>query len=417
MLREFGGRTCRAAVLSAVIVVALAFGGQLSAAEPFVLETYLDSGKISEGIAAADVALKSEPDAANVRFAQGILQFLQGIERLSQGLYRLGPSRHASQLPFLRLPVAPNTEPEIATYEGLRKLFLQLQADLETVEKTLSLVKGDVKVPVRIGTVLLDLNGDGKADEDERFWKIYARMNMQAEEATEEIAREYVIAFDTADAIWLRGYCHLLLALDEFILAHNWKETFDRTAHLFFARVDTKYSKLFDDDEHDDQFMEPILDLIAFIHLIRFPAEEPARMKSALAHIEQMLDLSGQMFEAVLAETDDDREWIPNPKQTGVIPGVAVTEEMLEGWEEFLVEAKSLFAGKKLIPHWRIRTGEGINLRKVFEEPTPFDLILWIQGTAAVPYLEKGEMTDLETWTRLDRIFRGEFIGFALWFN
>lgn len=416
MLREFGGRTSRVAVLSAVIVVALAFGGQLSAAEPFVLETYLDSGKISEGIAAADVALKSEPDAANVRFAQGILQFLQGIERLSQGLYRLGPSRHASQLPFLRLPVTPNTEPEIATYEGLRKLFLQLQADLETVEKTLSLVKGDVKVPVRIGTVLLDLNGDGKADEDERFWKIYARMNMQAEEATEEIAREYVIAFDTADAIWLRGYCHLLLALDEFILAHNWKETFDRTAHLFFARVDTKYSKLFD-DEHDDQFMEPILDLIAFIHLIRFPAEDPARMKSALAHIEQMLDLSGQMFEAVLAETDDDREWIPNPKQTGVIPGVAVTEEMLEGWEEFLVEAKSLFAGKKLIPHWRIRTGEGINLRKVFEEPTPFDLILWIQGTAAVPYLEKGEMTDLETWTRLDRIFRGEFIGFALWFN
>jgi hypothetical protein len=26
-----------------------------------------------------------------------------------------------------------------------------------------------------------------------------------------------------------------------------------------------------------------------------------------------------------LAETDDDHEWIPNPKQTGAIPGVTVT--------------------------------------------------------------------------------------------
>jgi hypothetical protein len=145
--------------------------------------------------------------------------------------------------------------------------------------------------------------------------------------------------------------------------------------------------------------------------------EEPARMKSALNHIEQMLELSGEMFEAALAETDDDREWIPNPKQKGVIPGVEVSEEMVAGWSEFLDEAKGLFAGKKLIPHWRIRTGEGINLRKVFDEPTSFDLILWIQGTAAVPYLEKGELTKLETWTRLDRIFRGEFIGFALWLN
>ena len=67
------------------------------------------------------------------------------------------------------------------TYDDLRKMFEQLQEDLEATEKTLSLVKGEVKVPVRIGTVLLDLNGDGKADDDERFWKIYARMNLQAE--------------------------------------------------------------------------------------------------------------------------------------------------------------------------------------------------------------------------------------------
>ena len=45
------------------------------------------------------------------------------------------------------------------------------------------------------------------------------------------------------------------------------------------------------------------------------------------------------------------------------------------------------------------------------------DLILWVQGTAAAPYLEAGTVTQPEVWTRLLRVFRGEFIGFAIWFN
>ena len=55
--------------------------------------------------------------------------------------------------------------------------------------------------------------------------------------------------------------------------------------------------------------------------------------------------------------------------------------------------------------------------RRVFTEPREFDLILWIQGTAAAPYLERGERTTPEVWDRLRRVFGGEFIGFALWFN
>ena len=85
--------------------------------------------------------------------------------------------------------------------------------------------------------------------------------------------------------------------------------------------------------------------------------------------------------------------------------------------------------GKKLVPFWRgapggggfetppINPEVGINLRKVFTEPRRFDLVLWIHGSAAAPYLEKGEMTDFEVWERLVRVFGGEFFGFAIWFN
>ena len=135
------------------------------------------------------------------------------------------------------------------------------------------------------------------------------------------------------------------------------------------------------------------------------------------SHLEEVTKLSRQSWKAILAETDDDHEWIPNPKQAGVFRRGSVSEEIVRGWLAFLDEADAILAGKKLLPFWRGADGRGVNLRRVFTEPTQFDLILWIQGTAAVPYLEKGTVTDPEFWKGTDRIFRGDFLGFAIWFN
>jgi hypothetical protein len=91
---------------------------------------------------------------------------------------------------------------------------------------------------------------------------------------------------------------------------------------------------------------------------------------------------------------------------------------MVEGWTTFLDEFQEILAGRKLLPFWRGTNGRvGINLRRVFTDPRTLDLVLWVQGTAAAPYLEEGQVTSSEVWQRLNRVFRGEFIGFALWFN
>ena len=63
-----------------------------------------------------------------------------------------------------------------------------------------------------------------------------------------------------------------------------------------------------------------------------------------------------------------------------------------------------------------------MNLRRVFTEPRTFDPIEWFQGTAAVPYLEKGPLTKLADRRMLERInkaFGGglNFVGFVFWFN
>ena len=159
------------------------------------------------------------------------------------------------------------------------------------------------------------------------------------------------------------------------------------------------------------------VDAIAFVHELRLPVSEPARLKTALAHLESMIALSQESWKFILAETDDDHEWVPNTKQHSVIPGGSVGPEMVKGWLEFLDEAKALLKGEKLIPFWRKGDDRGVNLRRVFTEPRTFDLVLWIQGTAAAPYLEKGTISKRETWRRFQTIFNGQFIGFAFWFN
>ena len=130
-----------------------------------------------------------------------------------------------------------------------------------------------------------------------------------------------------------------------------------------------------------------------------------------------MTALSRQSWKLILAETDNDREWLPNPKQKTVIPNAVVTQPMIDSWLSFLDEADNLLEGKKLLPFWRRPEVRGINLNKVFTQPRGFDLVLWVQGTYAVPYLEFGKQTDPSVWGRLLQVFRGQFFQFAAWFN
>jgi hypothetical protein len=53
----------------------------------------------------------------------------------------------------------------------------------------------------------------------------------------------------------------------------------------------------------------------------------------------------------------------------------------------------------------------------VFDEPPDVDFVLWIQGAAAVPYLEVGTMAELEAWRRVMQLTRGDVMMFAVWFN
>lgn len=394
------------------------------------IQQYLTEGDLAAGRSAMSEAIKSTPDDQQARFSLGVVQFLEAIEGLAQSHYRHGLLQsRLRQMPFLRLPVPLNKSPEKLSYESARQIMQDLVDDLAVAEATLSKVQADdVRLPLHFGRIRLDLDGNGEATEEETLWRIYQVLNRGVRD---EEGEAFQITFDGGDVHWLQGYCHLLMAMGEMVLAHDWHEMFERTAHLFYPSVDSPYTFL--QEEGPGPFAGfntgNFLDVIAIVHLFNFPVEEPDRMKTALAHLESMIDLSRSSWKLIQAETDDDHEWLPNPKQTGVIPNVRVQQDMIDGWHDFLGEMEHLLKGTKLIPFWRgipggviagvvpVNAKYGINLRRVFTEPRQFDLVLWVQGTGAYPYLEEGERTDPEVWGRLARVFRGEFFGFAIWFN
>jgi hypothetical protein len=313
-----------------------------------------------------------------------------------------------------------NPEPKELAYADVRKILQTFLDDLAKVDATLAkVVDPNVKLPLHVGLIKVDLFGLGKP--------INAAFVLGQIEADlpDDPVKSFVIGFDRGDVDWLRGYCHFLSAWSEVLLAIDGQEMFDCTAHMFFEKVATPHKFLVEEDRDFERFgwwnTAQISDIIAFIHLMRFPMKEPKRMQASLAHLDATVLHSRQMWKHYKAEMDDDHEWIPNARQTGVMQ-VKVTEEMIATWLKTVDEADQVLKGKKLIPFWRGKGDKrGVNLRRVFTEPRDIDPILWVQGTAATPYLEEGPITEFanaRTLGQINNTFGGaNFIGFAFWFN
>jgi hypothetical protein len=366
-------------------------------------------------------ALQADVDAdgtAEQRFALGVAQTCAAIERLTAAFNRYG--LHSGGIINMRMIGAPvvvvrNPAEDAIDAATFREVLGRFYDDLAIAQQTLATVEPgpDMKVPLDITRVRLDYDGDGEAGPDEALGVLIQRMqDMQrspfrapAEEEPEPAGPEpFVIALDAGDVYWLRGYCHLLMGIGDFVLAHDTDDIFlsDRPA------------------PGPEGWFTNVTDLIASIHLIRLEVKDPQRMTDALEHFRQVSQLSRQSWEAILAETDNEREWIPSPTQQSVLGDALVVDQArLDAWMQFLDEYDAIFAGEKLIPFWRGDKTKplGVNLAKAFEEPQTFDLVLWVQGSAAAPYLEEGELTTPQFWRQLTGAFRGNFLTFAMIVN
>lgn len=405
---------------------------------PPALVAFLKDAKHAEGIKFYQERLVAQADDQQAIAALGLLQTAYAIEGLAQDYYRYGFSPQRFGMPgLIQIPVPTNSSPEAISYEGARNVFSKFLECLTAAENTLARFKpSQLKIPLDVSEILIDLDGHGNKQPLLPFMFQMTNNRMREQPA---MVQSIVFSFDDADVVWLRGYVNLISAVVEIVLAHNWEEAFDRSAHLFFPRVQSEFSFLAKEKEssRDDQNASSwdwvnVVDIISLFHMMRFEVNEPARMLSALSHMESVIGLSRETWRLIRLETDNDQEFIPNSRQNSIVLNNQLGGTFGDHWEKVLDRAQSILEGKALLPYWRGFPGAngrtvngnrefhptlGINFRKIFTHPTRFDLVLWIQGTGLQPYLEEGKILDASAWESISRPFGGNLPFFALWFN
>lgn len=374
-------------------------------------------------LATLEAAAPGDPAAA---YAAGTGEFFTALEILAGGLHRHGfESPRSFTLPLMRLPVPDNPDPEPLTYGQFRAILVAFRDRLEKSAATLGSVPADADIGMVIDLARLgiDLNEDGQIAPDESAAAIMASLS-RGGGAPDAAAPALTFRFDRADGYWLQGYAEFLMAQADFWLAHDFKNTFDGSFHMLFPRAKLPLQDTLVplDGGMNGGILSSewrLADFISLVHLINWQVVEPERRQAARRHLMEMIRLSREDWKAIRAETDNDREWLPGPQQKGASPltGLEVGEEQVQAWLAALDMAEDLLEGRSLLPHFRI-ADKGINMKRFFDEPKTFDLVLSITGPAIAPYLERGKILTSEEFNQIQRQFGGAgFLTFALWFN
>lgn len=378
------------------------------------LDEFVRDGLLSEGLA----AYAAPTDNAG-RFSLATLQALEGLQQFVVGLNKLGlnPELARSGIPFLR--VVPSTRQqapsEVATPEKVAAIFGKLRIALRAANATLSKMDETAfGVTVNLSQMRMDFDGDGTVVTNELLLASIGRtMGLPAAQPT---GQDLVVHFDNADAAWLKGYTHFLSGVLDILMAYDWTPVWKQCAHHVFNRPEPMPPIAQHAVAGNRGEMFQIVDYIAALHDMRLDLVREHGLRDARDEFRAMISCSRECWQRALAETDDEHEWLPSPTQTG--PGGAkVTAQQIEGWQHVLNELDAILQGQKLLPHWRIRAGEGISIEKLVNAPPTLDVVLLIQGSAFIPYLEEGPVSDRETWRRLIEPFGPGFAMFAIWSN
>ncbi|WP_157959693.1 hypothetical protein [Devosia submarina] len=423
------------AALVPLLFPAIALGGEAADA----LADHLYAGTAAQGLAAATEGCSRND--AEACFARGIIQLVTAYEGLAQDLYRHGatvPGTAPAALlfgiedGFDTAPANPNPEP--LSYTGLRSLLGDFLADVDQARLSFERAGngGDYVVSLEPMRVRLDLDGDGTAGEGENLGALLGGLwesddipapdapppgNKTKTKRDQAATTRFTIGFDRADAIWFAGYMQITAAPVDLVLAHDFSGFFGAFLHRVFPKAGLpmeNYSRggtLLMDPESDTN----IADFIAAIHTLDFPVTEPARLAGVLDRLREITRLSRRNWELILAETDDNRELVPSPRQTSLAPDMPVTQPVVDAWLATLETVDQVLAGELLVPHWRFR--QGFDLKHYFETATETDLVMILTGSGALPYLKDGPIADAAAFSQANEVLGTNWLGYAFWFN
>lgn len=415
---------------TALLAVALS-APALAAESGDIALRHLYAGTSSQGIAELD----ARPDA-EARFGKGLLQFTNAIENFGRELYRYGFAVPEHMWRSLRNPmftsVPLNPDPELLDYDKLRDILSNLTTDLDAAQKTLieAGAAGDYVIPVDVLNVRVDIDGDGKSGDGENIGAMLgmalgitrAPRAINSAPVDPAAPPSLVIGLDRADAIWLAGYSNVIALEADFLLAHDFRGLLDTLLPHFFPKAGLLMADHLEPLKPKAQydFISPesmilLADVIATFHTMDWPVVEGARLKNVYTRLKTITSLSRQNWQAILSETDDDRELLPGSSQRSVFGVRGITDDQIKVWLATLDTVDEVFDGKLLVPHWRF--ARGMDVKAYFDTATHTDPVLLYTGQDAVPYLRDGPVASEASFSELGRAFGQQWLGYAFWFN
>ncbi len=155
-----------------------------------------------------------------------------------------------------------------------------------------------------------DFNHDGTIDDhDTQLFEL--ETDRQGDIPERDPRRHPTFRFDAGDISWARAMLSFQRAVGELLLSYRWSDLSNETK------------------------AKPLV-----IHLIA-----PERVKHARELVLQGLAFSEQARQQYLAETDDDREWVPNPRQRSYAMPLPVDEALYATWAGVVSDVRELVAG------------------------------------------------------------------------
>lgn len=366
-----------------------------------------------DGLRAAAVQLQASGPSAETGFLLGGIQFLEAVEHILQVRY----ASYNGSLPLIpgmrnELPFNPDSRFDPAFLEHAASGALEHLSEAMTA--LTPALEGAFETDVPLDAIWFDINANGSRDSWESLEVLMASLGTAPDPSFDGTIR-----FDTADAEWLAAYIHVISGTSELVLA------FDPTpaiTQVYEGRV--KLNQL-GAPANSGFINDDFIDVAAATLLTLRGQLDANRTRAAHAHFKAMIEHNQAFWTELNEETDDHLEWLPNPNQTSAF-GLEIPDEMADGWQDVLAEIDEILDGEKLVPFVRIGMnqtanengqGVGLNLKKLFQEPGDMDLILWIQGAGAVPYLETGTLADGRAWRQFQQLTRGNGLVFAVLLN
>jgi hypothetical protein len=380
----------------------------LIAATPALAETDVSALIAAQGLRAAEVELAAiAAPTPSDRFALGGVRFLAAIETALQTRWQTGLSDGLTtlvDLPVLRLPVPENPNP--APFEGaiIARMFAQMQGDLTSASAVLEGIGDADAVGVTINTadIWFDIDMNGQRGLGESLSDLLTQ-NMGGFGAP---LPDVTIRFDTADAAWLAAYAHVLAGVADLVIAFDPGQAID---DILAARAQ------FDQINADAGFPfgsgmgmmgGDYADLGAIIVDALERQPDPALTRSAQAHWLAMVQQNRIFWARVAAETDNDREWIPNKGQVNAL-GLPFPADTGQTWLNVLAEAEAVLNGDALIPHWRIQDGAGIDLNALLQNPPEVDVLGMLHGVDLLPYIRTGRLMGWDSLRQFENMMAG----------